>query len=116
MMKRATAGAVMGGALLFTGGMGVAAAQPLQLQDGLVNLAIGDVSVLNDVNVGVAAQISALLCDTVDVGQLGVLAEQIDSGAEESYTCTSEVGDITMSQNGSGNSENAPGAANRPAR
>ena len=44
IMKKTAAGAVMGGALLFTGGMGLARCQPLNLQDGLVNLAVGDVT------------------------------------------------------------------------
>ena len=37
----------------------MAGAQPLNLQDGLVNLAVGDVSILQDVNVGVAANVAA---------------------------------------------------------
>ncbi|HKV20048.1 MAG TPA: hypothetical protein VJR50_13515, partial [Mycobacterium sp.] len=58
IMKKTAATAVMGGALLFTGGMGMAQAAPPQVQDGLVNVAVGDVAILNDVNVGVAATVA----------------------------------------------------------
>jgi hypothetical protein len=109
IIKKTAAGAVMGGALLFTGGMGLAQAAPPQIQDGLVNLAIGDIAVLNDVEVAAAVQLAAALCDTVDAAVLGAVDE-----TGQAYTCTSEVGDIVVTQNGRGNSENAPGAANRP--
>jgi|SRR3954464_15808561 hypothetical protein len=108
VMKKTAAGAVIGGSLLFTG-MGVAQAAPPQIQDGLVNVAIGDIAVLNDVKVAAAVQLATALCDTVDAGVLGEVEQ-----TGQSYTCSSEVGDIVVTQNGPGNSENAPGAANRP--
>ena len=67
IVKRASAGAVVGGSLLFTAGLGIASAQPLNLQDGLVNVAVGDVTILEDVNVGVAATVAAAICG-IDVG------------------------------------------------
>ena len=42
-----------------------AAAQPVQ--DGLINVAVGDVTILEDVNIGVAAQVAAEICG-VEVG------------------------------------------------
>ena len=117
MMKKAAAGAVLGGSLLFTGGMGIASAQPVQIQDGLVNLALGDITVLEDVNVGVAAQVAALVCPGVDVGNVTALATAVDVGDEtQSVVCTTPGGqDIVLTQNGPVNSYNAPGAVNRPA-
>ena len=45
--------------VLFTG-MGIAnAAPPVNLQDGLVNVGVGNVTIAKDVNVGVAAKIIA---------------------------------------------------------
>lgn len=121
MMKKAAAGAVLGGSLLFTGGMGIASAQPLQLQDGLVNLAVGDVTVLEDVNVGVAATVAAAVCDVADIGSVNVLAEAADSGTNSDSICTVPGGDVTLVQNagtpgnsgGAGNSENSNAGGNR---
>ncbi|MCT7658110.1 hypothetical protein [Mycobacterium deserti] len=115
IVKKLSAGAVMGGALLFTGGMGLASAQPpIIAQDGLVNLNIGDVTVLEDVNVAVVAQVVAQVCD-VDV--TAAVLGAVDQTGDENTVCTIDgLGPITVTQNGPGNAENAPGAANRPAR
>jgi hypothetical protein len=121
MMKRAAAGAVLGGSLMFTGGMGMAGAQPLQVQDGLVNLAVGDVTILQDVNVGVAATVAAAICDVADVGSINVLAEAADSGTTSDSICKVPGGDVTLLQNagtpgnsgGAGNSENSNAGGNR---
>jgi hypothetical protein len=65
MVKRAAAGAVLGGSLLVTGGLGIASAMPVSnVNDQLVNLGVGNVNFLHDVNVDVAAQIAGLLCGT----------------------------------------------------
>lgn len=112
IMKKTAATAVMGGALLFTGGMGFANAAPPQIQEGLVNVAIGDVAVLNDVNANVAAQIAAALCDVADVNA-GVIGEAVQGG--QSYRCaaTNDLGEVVITEAGPGNSENAPGQQNR---
>lgn len=110
-LKRLSAGAVTGGALLFTGGLGIAGAQPLQLQDGLVNVAVGDVTILEDVNVGVAATVAAAICDVADIGSINVLAEAADSGTTSDSICTVPGGDVTLTQNAGtpGQSGQAPG-------
>jgi hypothetical protein len=62
-VKRTAAGAVLGGSLLVTGGLGIAhAAPPTNANDQQVDLTIGNSSVLHDLNVNVAAQIANLLC------------------------------------------------------
>ncbi|TFV54839.1 hypothetical protein E4P42_24650 [Mycobacterium sp. PS03-16] len=111
IVKRVSAGAVMGGALLCSAGLGLANAQPLQLQDGLVNLAVGDVTVLEDVNVGVAATVAAAICDVADIGSVNVLAEAADSGTNSDSVCTVPGGDVTLQQNAGtpGQSGQAPG-------
>ena len=64
-VKRTAAGAVLGGSLLVTGGLGIAnAVPPNNANDQQVDLAIGNSSVLHDLNVNVAAQIANLLCGT----------------------------------------------------
>jgi hypothetical protein len=72
-----------------------AAAQPNQ-QDGLVNVNIGDVTVLE--NVGVAAQIAAEVCG-VQVGPVAVLARAVDRDGETRTVCQSDQGPVTISQN-----------------
>jgi hypothetical protein len=112
IITKAAAGALFGGSLMFTGGLGMASAAPVQVQDGLVNLALGDITVLEDVNVGVAAQVTALVCDGVDVGNVTALATAVDAGTDDQEVlCQSDAGPVTVTQNGPGNSENAPGRA-----
>jgi hypothetical protein len=110
MVKKAAAGAVLGGSLLFTGGMGIAqAAPPVNLQDGLVNVGVGNVTIAKDVNVDVAAQVIAAVCGT-DV-TAAVLGSVDQEGTPQTF-CKLPGGDLTVAQNAGsspGNSGNAPG-------
>ena len=69
-----------------------------QQQDGLVNVAIGDVTILEDVNVGVAAQVAANICG-VKVGPVAILATQVDVSGGMRTVCTTNQGPITIRQN-----------------
>ncbi len=89
--------AVCGAALLFTGGMGVASAQPVQVQDGLVNVAVGDVTILEDVNVGVAATVAAAICG-INVSDVNVLATQVDASGGPETVCDVPGGDVVLTQ------------------
>lgn len=113
IMKKASAGALMGGALLFTGGMGVAAAQPVQLQDGLVNVALGDTTILENVQVEAVAQVLANVCPNVAVDEINVLAESVDTdgGAQQVADCEAFTLPVNLTQNGpgQGNAPFAPG-------
>jgi hypothetical protein len=108
-IKRTVVGALLGGSLLFSG-MGIAnAAPPVNLQDGLINVGVGDVTIAKDVNVGVAAQIIAAVCGT-DV-TAAVLGGVDESGDTQTF-CTLPGGPLTVEQNAGtspGNSGNAPG-------
>lgn len=110
IVKRASAGAVMGGALLFSAGLGVANAQPLNLQDGLVNVAVGDVTILEDVNVGVAATVAAAVCG-INISDVNILAEQVDADDGQQTVCDVPGGDVILTQNAGtpGQSGQAPG-------
>lgn len=108
-IKRTTAGAVLGGSLLFSA-MGVAnAAPPVNLQDGLVNVGVGNVTIAKDVNVGVAAQVIAAVCGTdVTAAVLGA----VDQTGDSQTFCNLPGGPLTVAQNAGtspGNSGNAPG-------
>ena len=136
LVKRTAAGAVLGGSLLVTGGLGIASALPVSnVNDQLVNLSVGNVSFLHDVNVDVAAQIAGLLCGTgtsangtaptgtnangpaatgmatnettANAGDIAAQARQVDAGQIPTTSCDSPQGVVTISQNGPANSSNA---------
>ena len=67
-------------------------------QDGLVNVAVGDVNILNDANVGVAAQVAANVCG-VEVGPVAVLGNAVDATGVTRTVCTTPTGPVTIEQN-----------------
>jgi hypothetical protein len=67
-------------------------------QDGLVNVAVGDVTILQDVNVGVAAQVAANICG-LKVGPVAVLGQAVDRSGATRTVCTTDQGPITLRQN-----------------
>jgi hypothetical protein len=136
LVKRTAASAVLGGSLLVTGGLGIASALPISnVNDQLVNLGVGNVSFLHDVNVDVAAQIAGLLCGTAtnangtaptgtnangpaatgmatnettaNAGDIAAQAREVDAGQIPTTNCDSPQGVVTISQNGPANSPNA---------
>ena len=82
---------------LVTGVAGTASAQPVD-QDGLVNVAVGDVTILEDVNIGVAAQVVAQICG-LKVGPVAVLGAATDRSGDTSTVCTVDEQDIDLTQN-----------------
>ena len=86
---------------LFAGAMllgGAAAPATAQVeQDGLVNVAIGDITI-EDINVGVAAAVAANVCG-VRVGPVAILAIQVDRSGEQTTVCTIGDQDVVISQN-----------------
>jgi hypothetical protein len=64
-------------------------------QIGLVNVSLGDVSILNNVNLAVAADLAATICGvTVPVA---VLAHQVVAGSG-TFTCDTTTGPLTVTQ------------------
>ena len=92
---KAAAGTALAGALLLSVGFAAPAnAQPpIQIQDGLVNVAIGDVTILEDVNIGVAANVVAQVCG-LKVGPVAVLGQAVDRSGDTETVCT--IGDQTV--------------------
>ena len=83
--------------LVFAGGMAApASAQPV-IQDGLVNVSVGDVTILKNVKVGVAAQVAAQVCG-VDVGPVAVLGNAVDAGNGTQTICHSDQGPVRIEQ------------------
>lgn len=93
---RMTIVSLFAGAALTLGVTGPASAQVEQ--DGLVNVNVGDVTILEDVNIGVAAQVAAQICG-VKVGPVAVLGTVVDRSGETRTVCTSDQGPITLEQN-----------------
>jgi hypothetical protein len=81
-------------------GMLFGAATPAigQEQDGLVNVMIGDVTITDAVDIGVAAQVAANVCG-VKVGPVAVFATQVDRSGAMRTVCETEQGDVTITQN-----------------
>jgi hypothetical protein len=78
--------------------MAPASAAPNQIQDGLVNVAVGDVTILQDVNVALAAKVAANICG-VSVGPVAVLGRAVDRTGETQTVCTVDQGDVDIVQN-----------------
>ena len=89
-------------ATLFVGtALAVAVATPASAQveqDGLVNVNIGDVTILDDVNVALAAKVAANICG-VQVGPVVLLAQDVDATSTQRTVCEARQGDITITQN-----------------
>jgi hypothetical protein len=75
----------------------IAAAQPPPQQSGLINVSVGDIT-LQDINVGVAAQVVAGVCG-INVGPVAVLATQVvRNGGTATGECPATGGTFTFSQ------------------
>ncbi|MGV0813500.1 hypothetical protein ABQF34_16175 [Mycolicibacterium boenickei] len=98
-VKTASAGAVLGGSLLFTVGLGIANAAPDVIGDGKVNLALGNVSVLENVDAAAAAQIAAGVCESTDTASLTTAVQGVDANSTDHVVCTNNLGAISFSQN-----------------
>jgi hypothetical protein len=86
------------GAAMVTAAAAPASAAPNQFQDGLVNVAVGNVTILEDVNIGVAAQVAAAVCG-VKVGPVAVLGSAVDRGLGDRTVCTNDNEPIRLVQN-----------------
>jgi hypothetical protein len=95
-MRRNIAALVVAGALS-VGLAGPAAAQ-VTVQDGLVNVTIGDVTILEDVRIGVAAQVAAEVCG-VKVGPVVLLATDVDVTGDRETICKTAQGPVRIEQN-----------------
>jgi hypothetical protein len=69
-----------------------------QVQDGLINVAVGDVTILENVDIGVAAQVAANICG-VKVGPVAVLGRAVDRSGDMRTVCTTDQGPVTLRQN-----------------
>jgi hypothetical protein len=117
MTKRTAAGTVLGGSLLFTGAMGIASAAPTgDINDGLVNLGVGNNNLLTDVKTDVASQVASLICgDAAMTSDLSMKTTQVDAGTATDASCNSAQGTVTISQNGTTSAATPQNAPANPA-
>jgi hypothetical protein len=119
MKSRLVISSVLAASLLVAGIVPAAMAANSSRQAGLVNVSTGDVALLNNVNIGVAANVIATVCDvTVPVA---LLATQIIADGGATF-CTGTAAPITITQaqpgdgagtpNGGGNNSRQSGLVN----
>jgi len=112
-MFKTLSAAAIGGVLFITSLTGAGAAPNNTVQDGLVNVAAGDVTILQDVNAAVAAQVVANVCG-VSVGPVALLANQINlvdaTGVSKTF-CDANGAPLTITQNTGGHG-GGPGGPN----
>jgi len=97
MNIRRKSSVVVATGLILTGALG-AQAQAQVTQDGLVNVNVGNVTILEDVRVGVAANIVAQICG-VKVGPVAVLGRAVDRSGDTNTVCRADGAPIKITQN-----------------
>jgi hypothetical protein len=110
ILKTTAAGALLGGSLL-AAGAGIASAQPQEAPEGLVNVTIGNVDILQGVSTETAATASAALCGS-PVSALTAKAQQVVNEGTEQTACTGLPGG-TLTIKSASAVEPAPGVINR---
>ena len=87
-------------AMMLTAGLtfgGVVEAQK-QNADGLINVQVGDITIEDAVDIGVAAAVAATLCD-IQVGPVAVLGAAVDATGTKETVCRTDAGPVTLRQN-----------------
>lgn len=79
-------------------GAAAPASAATQTQDGLINVAVGDVTITDAVDIGVAAQVAATICG-VKVGPVAVLGVAVDRSGDTRTVCETDQGPVTLTQN-----------------
>jgi len=108
IMRNTAAGAVLGGSLLFTAGLGMANAEPPGAD--MVDLAIGNVKVLQSANLDTAASVAGAVCN-INTSQANTLAQQASTASGAQTICNLPAGPVTFSQAGSVTAGTGPAEA-----
>jgi hypothetical protein len=93
--RRSVLAVVTGAALV--GGMALPASADNNVQDGLVNLAVGRITI-RDLNIGVAAQVAAAVCG-LDVGPIAIIGGAVDAGGPSPVLCDVVNQPVQLTQN-----------------
>ncbi|MBA3429332.1 MAG: hypothetical protein H0U07_12290 [Actinobacteria bacterium] len=79
-------------------GVPAAGAADQTQRDGLIQVQVGDITITDAVDIGVAAQIAANICG-VKVGPVAVLGAAVDRSGDSRTVCTTDQGDVVLTQN-----------------
>lgn len=97
LVRNASVGAALGGALLFSVGLGVAQAQPL------VTLSVGHRDILSGASVDAAVATAGAICGASTPADVDALARQAESeGTREEVCSDSHGGAVEFSQTAAG--------------
>ncbi len=88
---------VLASGVVMVGAFAPASAATTQTGDGLVNVAVGDVTIEDAVDIGVAAQVAAQICG-VKVGPVAVLGAAVDRSGDTVTVCETDQGPVTLTQ------------------
>src|SRR6267378_4296227 len=102
IVRNTAAGAVLGGSLLFTAGVGLAAAAPASANNA-VDLAIGNIKILQNASLDTAASVAGAVCN-INTAQANSLAQRATTESSAQTVCSLPGGVVTFSQAGSVNS------------
>ena len=92
-----TCAALFATALIGVGIAAPASAQNNSNQRGLVNVSLGNVNILNNAHIGVAAQVAAAVCG-INVGPVAVLAANTAATGAQNTVCSLPTGNVTLTQ------------------
>ena len=95
---RTAIASLFAGAIVVTGAVAPASAAEQTQGDGLIQVQVGDITITDAVDIGVAAQIAANICD-VKVGPVAVLGVAVDRSGGDRTVCTTDQGDVVLTQN-----------------
>jgi hypothetical protein len=98
IVKHAAAGALLGGSLLATAGVGLASAVPPAAN--AVDLAIGNVKILQNASLDTAATVAGAVCN-INADQANSLAQRATTEGNQQTVCSLPGGVVTFSQAGS---------------
>lgn len=95
IVRNTAAGALLGGSLLFTAGLGVAAAAPPAAN--AVDLAIGNIKILQNASLDQAASVAGAVCN-INTSQANSLAQKAATEASQQTVCNLPGGVVTFSE------------------
>lgn len=94
---RKLAASLLLGAAIFAVPVSSVAAQTTT-GDGLVNVAVGDITLTDTVDIGIAAQVAANVCG-LKVGPVAVLGRAVDRTGTPRTVCTTDQGLVRIVNN-----------------
>ncbi len=102
-ITRIAGSTVLTASLLMTGAM-MSPAEAATKQDGLVNVNVGDVTILQDVNVAAVVGVVAQLCGIditipVNAAVLGTAVQTVDATSRNYTVCKTGDGKVKITQN-----------------